>query len=114
MRTIIAGGRDITSHGYLVRALSNCGWRPSVVLSGAARGADTLGEEWAAMCGVKLERYPADWDTYGKSAGYKRNVLMAENADALIALWDGKSRGTAHMIEIAKRAGLTVHVELVT
>lgn len=113
MRTIIAGGRDVTSHGHLVRALQNCGWRPTVVLSGAARGADTLGEEWAIMCGVPLEKYPADWDMFGKRAGYMRNSEMAEKAEALIALWDGKSRGTAHMIEIAKRHGLRVHVEMV-
>jgi len=81
-------------------------------LSGAARGADTLGEEWAVMCGIPIEKYPADWNAHGKSAGYKRNTVMAEHAEALIALWDGKSRGTAHMIEIAKRHGLRVHVEM--
>lgn len=113
MRTIIAGGRDVTSHGYLVKALLNCGWRPTVVLSGAARGADTLGEEWACMCGILLEKYPANWNEHGKRAGFLRNTAMAENAEALIALWDGQSHGTAHMIESARRCGLRVHVERV-
>ena len=55
----------------------------------------------------------ADWETYGKSAGYRRNVDMAESADALVALWDGVSNGTKHMINIARQKGLRVHVKIV-
>ena len=55
-------------------------------------------------------RYPADWDTYGKSAGYRRNQLMADNADALVAFWDGQSRGTGHMINLAKERNLKVRI----
>ncbi len=54
--------------------------------------------------------YPAAWDTYGLKAGYIRNEEMADNADALIAIWDGKSRGTKHMIDIATRKGLRVYI----
>lgn len=111
MRTIIAGSRDITEIKSLTKALKNCGWVPTVILSGAARGADYLGELYATMSTIPLEKYPADWDKYGKSAGYKRNEEMAKNADALIALWDGKSKGTKHMIDLAKQYGLQVYVE---
>lgn len=113
MRTIIAGSREGPRAEHLTAALDAAalgGWEPSVVLSGTARGADTLGEQWAAAHGVPIERFPADWTTHGKAAGYKRNAQMAANADALIALWDGRSRGTKHMIDLATRAGLLVLV----
>ena len=58
----------------------------------------------------KCYRFPADWDKYGKAAGYKRNGEMARNADALIAFWDGKSRGTKHMIDLAKKYDLQARV----
>lgn len=112
MRTIIAGSRDCTDKRELLAALECCGWTPTTVISGAARGADRLGEIWAAEANVPCERFPADWDTNGKAAGYKRNVQMADNAEALIALWDGASKGTKHTIDIAKRRGLRVHVHV--
>lgn len=112
MRTIIAGSRSADSPLELELAIRKCGWVPTVVLSGTAKGADRLGEQWAEQHGVKIERYPADWDTHGKSAGYRRNEQMAHHADALIALWDGESRGTAHMIKLAMKAGLKVYVEM--
>lgn len=112
MRTIIAGSRNKTAMYHLTEALASCGWKPTVVLSGTARGADQLGEEWAKQNGIPVERYPANWDLHGKSAGFKRNSEMADKAEALIALWDGESRGTKHMIDIARRKGLRVHVQM--
>jgi YspA, cpYpsA-related SLOG family len=110
MRTIIAGSRLIINPNVVEEAIKRCGWKPSVVLSGHAMGVDRLGEQWAEDNGVVVELYPAEWGKYGKSAGYKRNVLMADNADALVAVWDGKSRGTGHMIRIARDRGLSVFV----
>lgn len=61
-------------------------------------------------------KFQADWDRYGKSAGYRRNAEMAKfaseegNKGVLIAFWDGESRGTKNMIDLAKRYGLKVHV----
>lgn len=80
------------------------------VVSGTARGADSCGEDWARDRDHWLSRWPANWRQYGKSAGYKRNEQMAAYADALVAFWDGKSRGTKHMIDIAKAQGLAVRV----
>ena len=57
-----------------------------------------------------MELFPADWKKYGKSAGYVRNSEMAEVAESLIAFWDGKSRGTKNMIDIAKNKGLKVRI----
>lgn len=111
MRVIIAGSRTITTPRTLQRALAACGWTPTLVLSGCARGADYLGEMWALDNHVPLDRYPADWNTHGKRAGFIRNEQMAAQADALIALWDGVSAGTAHMIEAARKRNLLVHVQ---
>lgn len=110
MRTIIAGGRTITDMAVLDKALASCPWRPSTVISGAARGVDKLGELWAAANGVPCEKYPADWAAHGLAAGPIRNRLMANTAEALIALWDGESRGTKNMIAEAKARNLAVHV----
>lgn len=82
------------------------------IVSGTARGADQLGERYAVERGFAVKKFPADWDRYGKSAGYKRNAQMAEYADAAVIFWDGISRGSMHMINLAKEKGLPVRVVL--
>jgi hypothetical protein len=113
MRTIIAGSRGCTDRNELISALEICGWVPTTVISGTANGPDQLGEMWAKEFNIPCERYPADWKTLGKSAGYIRNEQMAQNAESLIALWDGVSKGTKNMIDIARRKGLKVYVHLI-
>jgi hypothetical protein len=111
VRCIIAGSRTATKQ-QVKDALAACPFTAAIttVVSGTARGADTFGEEWAAWAKKAVVRYPADWDRYGKRAGYVRNQHMAENAEALLAVWDGASRGTGHMIDLANRHGLIVFV----
>lgn len=110
MRVIIAGSREIDNYTLLEEAIQAASYNITLIVSGGARGVDQLGELWAKQNGVPIKRYPAEWNLYGKSAGPRRNTLMAQNADALIALWNGKSRGTAHMIQEAQRRGLKVFV----
>lgn len=110
MKTIIAGGRDITQYSILRMAVGLCPFKVTEVVCGKARGADFLGEVYAAVQDIPIHYYPADWDKHGKSAGYIRNKEMAENAEALIALWDGKSKGTRHMIELAYAWYLDVYI----
>lgn len=115
MRIIIAGGRDFTDYPLLRekcdRILSHASQSQKIiVVSGTARGADSLGERYAREREYRIEQYPADWKTHGKSAGYIRNCQMAKVGNALIAFWDGQSRGTKNMIEIAQQNGLQVHV----
>jgi hypothetical protein len=110
MRTIIAGSRTINDFFLVERAVLESGFRITEVLSGGARGVDSLGEAWARRNGVLVSRFPAEWERYGKQAGYIRNEQMADRAEGLIAVWDGCSTGTGHMIEIAKRRGLRVFV----
>ena len=112
MKVIIAGGRDFDDYNLLHQTCEKMLVRQTDVeiVSGTARGADTLGEKYANEKGYPIKRFPANWNEYGKSAGYKRNSEMAEYADALIAFWDGKSKGTKHMIDLAKSNGLRVKV----
>jgi len=71
------------------------------IVSGTAQGADRMGEQFAQHFNLELIRMPADWDTHGKAAGYKRNEAMAAIADGCIVFWDGKSNGSFHMMNIA-------------
>jgi len=80
------------------------------IVSGTAGGADRLGERYAKDHNLECIRMPANWDLHGKSAGYRRNEQMACIADACVCFWDGKSRGTTHMIDLAKKKGLHVRV----
>lgn len=113
MRLIIAGGRDFTDLDMMttrLAAILDETMERIVLISGTARGADATGERWAAANGVHVERYPADWNKYGKSAGYKRNTEMAKQATHCVVFWDGKSRGSKHMIDIAGEHKLELRV----
>lgn len=110
MKTIIAGSREGLTLQDVITAAETCGWKITQVLSGTARGADKMGEVWADMKGVPIARYPADWNLFGDRAGHLRNVRMADDADALVAVWDGESPGTKDMIKIATQRGLKISV----
>lgn len=114
-KVIIAGSRGFSNY-KLLKEKCNEYLREKrkeyniIIISGGARGADTLGEKYAQEEGFSLEVFPANWNKFGKSAGFRRNEQMAEVADALIAFWDGKSHGTKHMIEIMENKKLLVRV----
>ena len=114
-RIIIAGTRTFSDYEKLRASCNRLlaekqRTHTVVVISGTARGTDQLGERYARERGFQLRRFPADWDRDGKKAGPIRNAKMADNADALIAFWDGQSRGTKNMIETAKRKGLAIRI----
>ncbi|MCY7866043.1 SLOG family protein [Bacillus spizizenii] len=117
---IIAGGRDFTNYSVLKQTMDELlselieEGEEIVIISGKARGADKLGERYAEERGFDVDPYPADWKrqadgSYDKSAGYKRNAEMADNADACVCYWNG-SKGTGHMIDLAKKRGLALVV----
>jgi len=110
MKTIIAGSRSVTAYADLLRAIDECGWDITRVVSGTAMGADKLGEQWAFANDVPVSLYKPAWGRLGKRAGFIRNTQMAEHSEALLALWDGESKGTKHMIDIASKKGLVVYV----
>lgn len=113
-KVIIAGCRDFTDYELLREKcdyhLQNLRLEDIVIVSGHASGADSLGERYAQDRGFQLETYPADWQAHGRAAGPIRNAKMANVAHALIAFWDGKSRGTKNMIETARKYNLKVAV----
>ncbi|MBE6729090.1 MAG: DUF2493 domain-containing protein [Ruminococcaceae bacterium] len=117
-RVVIAGCRDYDDYGYAKKYidfyLSNIRKENEIViLSGCASGADAIGERYAKENGFKVERYPADWQRFGKRAGPKRNNQMAKLCDYVICFWDGKSRGTKSMIEFAKQYGKPIKVKMI-
>lgn len=113
MKTIIAGSRNITGYHQVTKAVEDSGFQITEVVSGGANGVDKLGERLAKASLLPCKVFAADWNKYGKRAGYVRNSEMAEYAEALIAVWDGKSRGTDHMIRTARVQGLKVFVMIV-
>ena len=108
-----AGGRDFENYERLCAVANRLIEVDDTVISGTAKGADTLGERYAKEhepFGMRIERMPAEWEKYGKGAGFRRNHRMAQEGDALLAFWDGKSKGTKNMIEEAHKARLETHV----
>ena len=107
LRVIIAGSRDIISPATVATAVQSSCLQPYIieVVSGGARGVDKLGEAWARLHGVPVRVFPADWARYPRTAGRLRNTEMAHYADALIAVWDGRSPGTKHMIDTMLECG---------
>lgn len=113
MKTIIAGSRDITDPRHVwdaVREAQTEGLEVTEVVTGGARGVDTIAHNGATKGGIDTTVMHANWEGHGKAAGPIRNRRMAEYADALIAVWDGKSRGTKNMIDEARKRGLAVWV----
>jgi hypothetical protein len=122
VKVIVAGGRGITDYSLVVEAMLNAdlmeGIVPTQIVSGKARDVDTLGERWAVEHGLPVTPFPARWrdadGTYYPKAGHQRNSTMADHADALVAVWDGQSKGTADMIKKARKRGLLVWVQAAT
>src|SRR5690606_18174151 len=111
-RIIVAGGRDFNNYSLLKEKLDYYlqNLADIEIVSGGAKGADILGERYAKENGYPLKVFKADWDTHGKRAGVVRNKEMADYANYLVAFWNGDSRGTANMIELAKKQGLKVKI----
>jgi hypothetical protein len=105
MKVIIAGSRTIKNLDDVVEAVRLSDFVIDEVVSGTARGADQLGEQYADILGIPIKRMPADWNKYGRSAGIKRNEEMGKYADALVAIWDGRSKGARHMIDFMTKIG---------
>jgi hypothetical protein len=126
MRVIIAGSRTITEIETVAAAVAASGFEITAGVSGGARGVDLLGAQWALENGVPVKTFSAEWRDitapgavikvtkqgrrYNARAGFDRNQKMADYAEALIAVWDGRSPGTRDMIDRARARGLRVFI----
>lgn len=104
---VVAGGRDFNDYPFLKESLDKIlinvrKTKKIVIVSGCASGADTMGERYAKENGFEIMRFPAQWAKYGRGAGHIRNKEMYNVCDALVAFWDGNSRGTKNMIGLCK------------
>jgi hypothetical protein len=131
MKTIIAGSRNIVelfctckteckgyctknadAYNYFENVIKSCPWEITEIVSGMAKGADTIGEKYAYQNSIPVKKFKPKWGKYGKQAGPIRNGEMATYADACIVIWDGESRGSANMIEQAKAQGLALMTQV--
>lgn len=125
MKIIVAGSRSFNNYELVKDYLKNTVTPNDVIISGGAKGADSLGEQYAEEYGIPVEIFKADWkdisvpraiikvNHYGKynaAAGFMRNERMAEVADQLVAFWDGNSPGTAHMVNLMMKLNKPVTV----
>lgn len=115
MKLIIAGGRDFNDRALMISTLQTMVSKGEIpacpeLVCGMAMGADLMAWQLWDANHMTIHEFKADWDTYGKSAGYRRNVDMGEFADVAVCFWDGKSKGTKHMIDIMKRLNKTAYV----
>ena len=127
MKVIICGPRDLDDYELVCAAIQASGFEITEVVSGAAKGADSLGEKWAGEHAIPFKQFPARWNAmtqpgcivktndwgkeYNANAGFYRNEEMAKYAEACIAVKaDGDTPGTGHMIKTAEAAGLKVYV----
>lgn len=110
MRVIVCGSRNWTDRDHIAERLSELPGTTTLV-HGDAKGADRIAHQEGQKLGLLLEPHPADWETHGKRAGVIRNEEMAKlGADLCLAFWDGRSRGTAHMVDTAERHGIPLEL----
>lgn len=111
MKAIVCGGRTYSDLKYTFQVLDLCleWWKLTTIITGGARGADTMAHEWALRRKLQTEVYHADWDTYGKAAGMIRNRLMLEQQPNVVIAFPGTT-GTENMITISRKAHVPVFI----
>lgn len=110
MKLIIAGTRTIKpSCSGISIAINHYNLDPTEIISGAAEGVDRSGEKYAKMKKLPVSLYHANWEMFGNYAGPKRNAEMAKDADALLLIWDGQSKGSANMKSVMKKLNKPVY-----
>lgn len=112
MKLAVVGSRGFNNYGLLKHKLDVIHEKRGITLivSGGAKGADSFAEQWAKENSVPTKIFYPEWDKHGKKAGYIRNVEIVQNSDALIAFWDGVSKGTEHSINLARAQEIPVSI----
>lgn len=106
----IVGSRTFNNYNKLKNELEPYKDNIGEVISGGARGADSLARRWAKENNIMYKEHLADWDLYGKKAGYIRNKKIIKECDGCVAFWDGISKGTKHSIELCEQYNKPVKI----
>jgi hypothetical protein len=113
VKVIIAGSRSIIDMSIVLKAIQQSHFNITEVVCGEAKGADTLGKEWAKSSNIPIKSFPANWyrnGAYNPKAGFERNHIMGDYADAVICIWDGQSGGTKDMFTYMKKIGKPCYI----
>lgn len=110
MRLAVVGSRSFRDYTDLEKTLSFIHKKVPItrIISGGAKGADSLAEQWARENSVDTQVFIPDWETYGKRAGFLRNKQIVDYSEAVVVFWDGKSKGSQHSMKLAKEQGKSV------
>lgn len=114
MKVLVSGSRSIYDYDFVGGVLNELPWSVDTLIHGDARGVDTMANAWAETENYPINRIDIEvhpipewvWEQYGSSAGPKRNTYMIEQADAVVAIWDGESNGTKDTVQKAEAAGM--------
>ena len=117
MKVAIVGSRTFKNFDLLEKSITNIISIEDIteIVSGEAEGADRVGKTFATIHKLAYKGFPAQWrvnGVYDNAAGFKRNKLIVERADIVIAFWNGHSRGTRHTMDLAEKAGKTLYTIL--
>jgi predicted Rossmann fold nucleotide-binding protein DprA/Smf involved in DNA uptake len=108
MKLAIVGSRTFDDYDFMKNMLQYHSF--TKIISGGAKGADTLARRYSAEKGISIIEFIPDWETFGKSAGYLRNEKIISTCDELVAFWDKKSKGTGHSVRLAEKAGKPIYI----
>lgn len=108
MRLGVIGSRNFYDYNIVKIKLDRIHLKHPItcIVSGGAKGADSFGERWATENNINKDIYLPDWNKYGKRAGFIRNETIIVNSDAVIAFWDGKSKGTMNSLDLCEEYGV--------
>ena len=111
MKVAVVGSRNFQDYDLLKQILAE--YEITEIVSGGAKGADSLGEKYANEHNLPIEIFKPDWKRLGRGAGPARNKTIVENADFVIAFWDGVSKGTQSSINIAKKLNKALRIVMI-
>lgn len=114
MKVAVVGSRSFEDYALLKKTLDELYPNITLIVSGGARGADSLSEQYAKEEGIRTLIFKPDWEKHGRAAGFIRNRDIVENSDHVVAFWDGKSRGTKNSMDLATKLGKTLKTVLFT
>lgn len=110
MRVGVIGSRGFNDYELLSKVMDEMSDEITLIVSGGAKGADSLGEKWAHENEIEVLIFYPNWDKYGKRAGFIRNEYIVKNSDLVIGFWDGQSKGTKSSFDLCKKHGIPFQI----